>query len=202
MNNEISRNFDHVPNEQCFQWYLSRTMQMDINAKTEIQTERILLIIENINAAILKWFWWLIELPNCVLLLNYEDFYSKIADSEEYRQQLVSKMDRIYFFSVLEEQSAGWASRFFGTHMVPKVVVTDQPYRDWRDIIIRPRTYAHDEVEKPWFSTHEIQHLGNSGIVYSKSDKIFTACYRENGTTYRDKKYRGKRVNFCPFCFR
>lgn len=202
VDNEIPGNFNNSIGEQCFQWYLSKTLQMEINAKPEVRNSRILLIIEDISPVILNWFWWLIDLPNCVLLLSYEDVYSKIADSQERRQQLISKMDRIYFFSVIDEQSAGWVSRTLGTHMVPKVVVTEQPYRDWTDFFIRPKSYAHDEVEKPWFSTHEIQHLGDDGIVYSRRDKVFTACYRENGRTYKDKNYRGKRVNFCTFRFR
>lgn len=202
VDNEVSRNLNDLPNEQCFQWYLSKTLQMEINAKPEIRNSYILLILENISSIMLNWFWWLIDLPNCVLLLNYDDFYSKVADSQERRQQLIGKMDRIYFFSVMDEQSAGWASRIFGSHTVPKVVVTDQPCREWIDFFIKPRSYAYDEVEKPWFSTHEIQHLDNNGIVYSKRDKIFKAYYSENGRIYKDKKYRGKRVNFCTFSFR
>ncbi len=200
--NEVSRNLNNLPNEQCFQWYLSKTFQMEINARPEIRNARILLVLENISLVMLNWFWKLIDLPNCVLLLNYDDFYSKIVDSQERRELLISKMERLFFFSVMNEQSAGWVSRMFGEHDVPKVVFTDQPWREWTDILIRPRTYTHDEMEKPWFSTHEIQHLSNNGIVYSKRDKIFKACYLENGKVYIDKKYKGVRVNFCTFSFR
>lgn len=202
VDNEAPRDLNNIPIEQCFQWYISKTLQMEINAKPEIRNGRILLILDNLSSIMLNWFWWLIDLPNCILLLNYDDFYSKLADSQERRQQLISKMERIYFFSVIDEQSASWASRTFGTHTVPKVVVTYQPYRQWIDLLIKPKAYAHDEVEKPWFSTHEIQHLGNSGIVYSKDDKIFKPCYRENGETYEDKSYKGRHVNFCTFSFR
>lgn len=202
LENELWRFQNNLPNEQCFQWYVSKTLQMEMNARPDIRSHKILLVIENINSTLLNWFWWLIDLPNCVLLLSYDDFYSAIADSQERRQQLIGRMDRIYFFSVIDEQSAAWASRTFGTHMVPKVVVTDQPYREWVDLFFRPRSYAHDEIEKPWFSPHEIQHLGSSGIVYSKQDKIFTARYRENGKMYTDRSYRGQRVNFCTFGFR
>lgn len=202
VDNKSSRNSINHPYEQCFQWYLSKTLQMEITAKPEVRNERILLIIENISSTVLDWFWWLIDLPNCVLLLNYEDFYSKVADSQEHRQQLIGKMDRIYFFSVLDEQSAGWASRIFGMHKVPKEVITKSPYRDWTDIFINPRTYTYDEEEQPWFNTHEIQHLGDSGIVYSKRDKVFTACYCQNGRMYKDKNYMGRHVNFCTFSFR
>lgn len=202
VDNEAARDLNDKPIEQCFQWYISKTLQMEINAKPDIRDRRILLILDNVSSIMLNWFWWLIDLPNCILLLNYDDFYSKVADSQERRQQLISKMERIYFFSVIDEQSASWASRTFGTHTVPKMVVTDQPYRHWIDIIIKPKAYAHDEVERPWFSTHEIQHLGNSGIVYSKVDKIFKPCYRENGETYEDKSYKGRHVNFCSFSFR
>lgn len=202
VDNKSSGNITNSPCEQCFQWYLSKTLQMEINAKPEIRNGRILLIIENISSTVLDWFWWLIDLPNCVLLLNYEDFYSKVADSQEHRQQLIGKMDRIYFFSVLDEQSAGWASRIFGMHKVPKSVITKSPYRDWTDIFINPKTYTYDEEEQPWFSTHEIQHLGNSGIVYSKRDKVFTAYYCQNGRMYKDKNYTGRHVNFCIFSFK
>lgn len=200
--NELWRSQNNLPNEQCFQWYISKTLHMEMNARPDVRNRRILLIIENMRSTLLDWFWWLMDLPNCALLLNYEDFYSALADSQERRQQLIGMMDRIYFFSVIDEQSASWASRTFGTHMVPKVVVTDQPYREWTDLFFRPRSYAHDEVEKPWFSTHEIQHLGNDGIVYSKQDKIFTAHYCENGKIYVDRSYRGQHVNFCTFGFR
>lgn len=201
IDNETPRDLNNIPIEQCFQWYISKTLQMETNAKSEIRNGRILLILDNLNSIMLNWFWWLIELPNCILLLNYDDFYSQVADSQDRRQQLISKMERIYFFSVIDEHSASWASRTFGTHTVPKVIVTYQPYRQWIDLLIKPKAYAHDEVEKPWFSTHEIQHLGNDGIVYSKNDKIFKPCYRENGKIYEDKSYKGRYVNFCTFSF-
>ncbi len=202
LENEPWRSQNNTPCEQCFQWYISKTLQMELHARSDIRDRKILLIIEDMSSVLLDWFWWLIDLPNCVLLLNYGDFYSAIAGSQERRQQLAAKMDRIYFFSVVDEQSASWVSRTFGTHMVPKVVVTNQPYRDWQDIFFPPKSYAHDEVEKPWFSAHEIQHLGDNGIVYSKQDKIFTAYYCENGKMYVDRRYKGQRVNFCTFGFR
>jgi hypothetical protein len=203
IDNDIQQNytFNNTPNEQCYQWYLSRTLQMEMDAKPEVKNGKILLIVENVSSLHLNWFSWLFDLPNCIILLCYDDFYSKLADAQERRQQLLGRMQRIFFFSVMEEQSAGWASRFFGTHMVPKTVVTETPGFHPIHILFRPKAYAHDEVEKPWFSTHEILQLGDTGIVYSKEDQIFKACYRESGATYEDKNYK-RRVNFCTFGFR
>jgi len=203
IDNEIQQNynFNNTPNEQCYQWYLSRTLQMEIEAKPAIKNGKVLLIIDNLCSLHLNWFAWLLDLPNCIMLLSYDDFYSKLADAQERRQQLLGKMQRIFFFSVIEEQSAGWVSRFFGTHMLPKTVITETPAFHPIHIFFRPKAVAHDEVEKPWFSTHEILQLGDTGIVYSREDRIFKACYRENGATYRDERYK-QNVNFCTFGFR
>lgn len=197
--NEINRN---ISNEHCFQWYLSRTLKLEIESREELKNRPLMVIVDNLSEMIVNWFWGIINNSNAIKIINYEDFYSKLSTSQDYRQQLIGMAETIYFFSVINEESAAWASRTFGTHMVPKVVVTNQPYREWTDIIFPPKSYAHDEIEKPWFSSHEIQHLGNMGIVYSRRHKIFKPYYRENGRTYIDQKYKRQKVNFCLFEFR
>lgn len=200
--NDVSRNTRNSLNEQCFQWYLSRTLRMEMEARNELRNRPIMVIIDDLSDTMVNWFWWTINLSNSIRLINYDDFYSKLSASQDYRQQLIGMAETIYFFSVINEESAAWASRTFGSHMVPKVVVTNQPYREWTDVLFPPKSYAYDEVEKPWFSSHEIQHLDNMGIVYSRRHKIFKPYYRENGRTYVDKNYKRQRVNFCLFEFR
>lgn len=202
LDNEVSRNFRNSLNEQCFQWYMARTLKLEIESKLELKNRAIMVIIDDLSDAVLDWFWWTVSLPNSVKLIIYDDLYSMLSASQDHRQQLIGMAKTIYFFSVINEESASWASRIFGVHMVSKVVVTNQPIREWTDIIFPPKAYAHDEVEKPWFSSHEIQHLGNMGIVYSKNYKIFKPYYRENGRTYVDQNYKRQKVNFCLFEFR
>lgn len=181
---------------------MARTLKLEIESKLELKNRAIMVIIDDLSDAVLDWFWWTVSLPNSVKLIIYDDLYSMLSASQDHRQQLIGMAKTIYFFSVINEESASWASRIFGVHMVPKVVVTNQPIREWTDIIFPPKAYAHDEVEKPWFSSHEIQHLGNMGIVYSKNYKIFKPYYRENGRTYVDQNYKRQKVNFCLFEFR
>lgn len=202
LNDEVSRNSRNSLNEQCFQWYIARTLRLEIESKMEMRNKPLLVIIDDLGDTMLNWFWWMVNLPNSIKLINYDDLYSKLSASQDHRQQLIGMAETIYFFSVINEESATWASRTFGMHMVPKTVVTKQPYREWVDFIFPPKSYAHDEVEKPWFSSHEIQHLGNMGIVYSRRHKIFKPYYRENGRTYVDQNYKKQKVNFCLFEFR
>jgi len=201
VDNEVPRIFGNAPSVQCFQWYLSKTLQMEMNAKPFVRQNRILLIIEDLSSEMLDWYRWLIDLPNCILLLNYKDFHSKLADAPERRHQLLERIERMFFFSITNDASAQWTSEFFGSRTVPKIVRTDVPPRDFWEMIFRQQSVAHDEQEKPWFSKHEIHHLGDKGIVFSLRDQIFEPCYLEGGSTYEDKSYRG-RVNFCTFSFR
>ncbi|MBD5525395.1 MAG: hypothetical protein HDR04_13455 [Lachnospiraceae bacterium] len=200
--NDVTRNLRNSLNEQCFQWYLSRTLRLEIESRIELKNRPLMVIVDNLSDTMVNCFWGIINLPNSVRIINYDDFYSKLSATQDYRQQLIGMAETMYFFSVINEESAAWASRTFGTHMVPKVVVTNQPYREWTDVFFPPKSYAHDEIEKPWFSGHEIQHLGNMGIVYSRRHKIFKPYYRENGKTYVDQNYKRQRVNFCLFEFR
>jgi hypothetical protein len=201
VDNEVPRVFGNVPNVQSFQWYLSKTFQMEMDAKPSVKNNRILLLIEDLSSEMLDWYRWLIDLPNCILLLNYKDYHSKLADAPERRQQLLERIERIFFFSITNDASAQWTSEFFGSRTVPKIVRTDVPPRDFWEMIFRQQSVAHDEQEKPWFSKHEIRHLGDKGIVFSLRDQIFEPCYLEGGSTYGDKSYHG-RVNFCTFSFR
>lgn len=192
----------NAPYGQCFQWYLSQTLQTEFDSIDELRQTRILLIVENLSSLQLKWFYWLLAMPNCIVLLDYDDFYSLLADAPDLREQLVGRMDRIFFFSMMNSQSAEWASHFFGNHFVPKDVVTDQPARTFVDLLFTPKSIAHDKEEKPWYNSYEIQHLGDSGIVYCRRDKIFKPLYCENGNLYEDKYYRGQFINFCKFGFK
>jgi hypothetical protein len=200
--NEVPGIVSNASNAQCFQWYLSRTLQTEFDATPSLKNTRIFLIVENLSALQLRWFSWIFNLPNCVFMLNYADFYSALADAAELREQYIGRLDRIFFFSMMNEQSANWTSRFFGNHTVEKDIVTDQPARNLAEVFFKPKAIAHDREEKPWFSSYDIQHLAHSGIVYCRSDKIFKPLYCENGNLYEDKNYRGQRVNFCQFHFR
>lgn len=192
----------NAPNAQCFQWYLSRTLQTEFDAAPNLKNARILLIVDNLSSLQIRWFLWLSLLPNCVFLLNYEDFYSTLADAAELREQLIGRTDRIFFFAMMNEQSASWASRFFGTHTVEKNIYTEPPVRSFSDLFFRPKAVTHDQEEKPWFNPYEIQHLVDSGIVYCKRDKVFQPLYCENGNLYKEKNYRGQKINFSKFSFR
>ncbi|MDR0918197.1 MAG: hypothetical protein LBM93_02955 [Oscillospiraceae bacterium] len=192
----------NAPNAQCFQWYLSRTLQAEFEAISNLKQSRILLIVENLSSQQLKWYYWLFNMPNCITILNYEDYYSALADSSDLREQLLGRMDRIFFFSTMNSQSAEWTSRFFGTHIVPKDIITDQPARNFAELLFSSKAIAHDQEEKPWYNSYEIQHLGDSGIVYCRRDKIFRPLYCENGNLYEDKNYQGQRINFCIFSFK
>lgn len=201
VDNEVPMNFNNTPNVQCFQWYLSKTLQMEMDARPAIKNSRILLIVENISSVQLNWFWWLFDLPNSILTLNYSDFYSKLADASDRRQQLIGRMERIFFFSITDDSSAQWTSDFFGSRTVSKTTHTDLPPRDFWEMFFRQKSITHGEEEKPWFSKHEIRHLGDKGIVFSIRDNSFAPCYLEHGNTYQDKDYYG-RVNFCTFSFK
>lgn len=201
VDNELPRVYGNAPNVQSFQGYLSKTLQMEMDARPSVKQNRILLVIEDLSSEMLDCYRWLIDLPNCILLLNYKDYHSKLADAPERRQQLLERIERIFFFSITNDASAQWTSEFFGSRTVPKIVRTDMPPRDFWEMIFRQQSVAHDEQEKPWFSKHEIRHLGDKGIVFSLRDQIFKPCYLEGGATCEDKSYRG-RVNFCTFSFR
>lgn len=199
--NEAARNFRNSVNEPCFQWYLARTLKLEIDLRYNLKNRPIMLIVDELSATMVNWFWDIINISNSIKLIIYDDFYSKLSSIPEYRSQLIGIAENIYFFSVVNDESAAWVSRFFGNHMVPKVVATTQPTEGLLDLLFPPTSYSHDKEEKPWFSGHEIQHLGNMGIVFSRSNKIFKPYYRENGRTYVDRGYKRERVNFCLFEF-
>lgn len=201
VDNEVPRVYGNDPNVQSFQWYLSKTLQMEMDARPSVKKNRILLVIEDLSSEMLDWYRWLVDLPNCILLLNYKDYHSKLADAPERRHQLLERIERIIFFSITNDASSQWTSDFFGSRTVPKIVRTDVPPRDFWEMIFQQQSVAYDEQEKPWFSKHEIRHLGDKGIVFSLRDQIFKPCYLEGGATYKDKSYRG-RVNFCTFSFK
>lgn len=201
VDNEVPKIFGDISNIQCFQWYLSKTLQMEMGARPSTQNSRILLIVEDLGSEMLNWYSWMLDLPQCILLINYKDFYSKLADAPERRHQLLERIERVFFFSTINDASAQWTSDFFGSRTVPKIVRTDLPPRDTWEMFFRQQNVTHDQQEKPWFSKHEIRHLGDMGIVFSLRDRIFKPCYLEGGVTYKDKSFDGK-VNFCTFNFR
>lgn len=195
------RSPDGSLNPKCFQCFLSNTLQFEKEIKPFALSGRLCFIVEELSSGILKWYKWLLDLPNSIVYFNYQDFYSKIADAAELRQELISMVERIFFFTITDAASAKWVSDFFGSRNVEKISSTDLPPNDFWDIIFRKRTYTHQEEEKYWFSQHEIRQLRNKGIVFSLRDRIFKPCYLERGETYLDRHYR-KKVNFCTFTFK
>ena len=200
VSDEIERGINGFYNLQCFQWYIAKTLKMEFENKHDLRNIRVLFVIDNISPVILDWFSWIIDIPQAILLINYDDFYAKLSGVQDKRQQLISRMETIYFFSHMNEDSAEWASKFFGNYEAQKIVVTEHPPEGWLEYIFKRKSYAYDKEEKPRFSAHEIKHLYNDGIVFTRTRQIFKPCYRENGRNYRDKNYRG-RVNFSPFTF-
>jgi len=182
---------NNAPFAQCFQWYLSKIVETEFQCDIELQNQRILLIVDNLSGLQLRWFSWLFDSPNCVLLFNYDDYYSMLTDSSDLRENFAGRMDRIFFFSHINTSSAEWCSRFIGAHTVKKIGTITQAPRRLTDVIFPVQNITENEVEEAWFKKEEIQRLGNGGIVYCKSDNIF-----------KDRSNRRNYVNFCWFGFK
>ena len=113
------------------------------------------------------------DLQNSVLLFNYSDFYSLLTDSNDLRENITGRMDRIYFFSHINSFSAEWCSRFIGVHSVTKKSKTIRAAETWSDIFFPKPDITETEMDEPWYKKEEIQRLGNAGIVYCKDDFKF-----------------------------
>lgn len=186
---------------QCFQWYMSKTLLTEFESMSNEQAVRLLIVVENLGSLPLQWFSWLFDITNSVILFCYEDFYSKLSDAPGLRQQFMGRMNQIFFFSLMDYESAEWASSLFGTHFVAKDVVTDHPPSSLIEIFLPKKSVAHDQERRPWYDPVEIQRLGDSGIVYCQDRHVFKPLYCENGNLYIDRNCRGQKVNFCMFTF-
>lgn len=176
---------NNAPYAQCYQWYLSKVIESEFQANSLLPSQKILLIIDNLSGNQLRWFSWMCDLQNTILLMNYDDYYSLLTDYNDLRESFAGKMDRVFMFSHINSNSAEWCSRFIGVHSVIKRSTTKHPPKNWVEVFISPAPdVTETEVDEAWFKKEDIQRLGNAGIVYCK-DMVF-----RNGN------------NFCKFQFK
>ena len=175
----------NVPFAQCYQWYLSKTIEAEFLANASLPNQYLLIVVDNLNGTILRWFTWMLEMQSSVSLLIYNDYYSLLTDSNDLRESLAGRMDRVFFFAHINSASAEWCSKFIGERTVLKRSKITPAPSTFTDLIFPRPTIAESESEEAWYKKEEIQRLGNAGIVYCKDDFIFK-----------------KRNNFCQFQFR
>jgi hypothetical protein len=169
----------NAPFAQCYQWYVSSVMEAEFNANPSLASQRLLVIFDNLGSTELQWFLWLLGLPNSVIMLHYDDYHSLLSSSEELREALAARMDRMFIFRHISARSAEWCSNCIGLRSIVRRSTTTRASQSWTDLLFPSRDVHEQEVEEAWFKKEDIQRLGDMGIVYCSEGAVF-----RNGSSF------------------
>lgn len=175
----------NAPFAQCYQWYTSSVMEAEFQANPNLANQRLLVIFDNLGGTELRWFSWMIDMPNSVMLFHYDDYYSQLSSSEDVREALAARMERVFFFRHINTRSAEWCSNFIGMRSIMRRSTTTRASQSWTDLLFPARDIHEQEVEEAWFKKEDIQRLGNAGIVYCSEGAVF-----RNGHNFSQFQFR------------